>query len=114
VATLAKVIGATVNNNGAAEDALRADQLDELVGDGALGVALAIRLEVAQVANVTLLVRGSTVGLVLGVDLVMVLASVIHHDQNKTHSEGRQRCSRWCCHQRRECACHAQRRHRGQ
>lgn len=68
VATLAQVVGAGVDNNGAAEDALGADQLDELVGDGALGVALGVGLEVAQVANVTLAVGRSTVGLVVRVD----------------------------------------------
>lgn len=57
------VISATYAN-----DALGADQLDELVGDAALGVALGVRLDVAEVTNVTGLVRGSTVGLVVGVD----------------------------------------------
>jgi len=45
-----------------------ADQLDQLVLDRALCVALAISLEVAQVTDVTLLVRWSTVGLSLRVD----------------------------------------------
>ena len=68
VATLAKVVSAGVDNDSAAEDALGADQLDVLVGDGALGVALAVSLEVAQVTDVALAVGGSTVGLVVGVD----------------------------------------------
>jgi len=68
VLTLAEIVGAGVDDNGAAEDALRADQLDELVRDGALGVALGVGLEVAQVADVALAVGGSTVGLVVGVD----------------------------------------------
>jgi hypothetical protein len=68
VATLAKVISASVDNDGTAEDALGADQLDELVGDGALGVALSIGLEVAQVTNVALVILGGTVGLAVRVD----------------------------------------------
>ena len=57
-----------MDDDGAAEDALGADQLDELVGDGALGVALGVGLEVAQVADVALAVGGGAVGLVVGVD----------------------------------------------
>lgn len=68
MATLAEVISASVDNDGAAEDALGADQLDELVGDGALGVALSIGLEVAQVTNVALVILGGTVGLAVRVD----------------------------------------------
>jgi len=68
VLALAEIVGAGVDDNGAAEDALGADQLDELVRDGALGVALGVGLEVAQVADVALAVGGSTVGLVVGVD----------------------------------------------
>ena len=68
VLTLAEVVGAGVDDDGAAEDALGADQLDELVRDGALGVALSIGLEVAQVADVALAVGGGAVGLVVGVD----------------------------------------------
>ena len=68
VLALAEVVGAGVDDDGAAEDALRADQLDELVRDGALGVALGVGLEVAQVADVALAVGGGAVGLVVGVD----------------------------------------------
>lgn len=68
VLTLAEIVGAGVDDNGAAEDALGADQLDELVRDGALGVALGVGLEVAQVADVALAVGGGAVGLVVGVD----------------------------------------------
>ena len=70
VLALAEVVGAGVDDDGAAEDALRADQLDELVRDGALGVALGVGLEVAQVADVALAVGGGAVGLVVGVDCV--------------------------------------------
>jgi hypothetical protein len=90
VAALAEVVGAGVADDGAlvgiscargecsgregektyADDALGANQLDELVLDAALGVALAIGLDVAQVADVALLVAGGAVGLVVGVDWV--------------------------------------------
>jgi len=73
VLALAKVIGASVDNNSAAENALGADQLDVLVGDGAFGVALGVGLEVAQVADVALAVGGGAVGLVVGVDCGMVV-----------------------------------------
>merc|ERR1712183_829605 len=69
VLALAEVVGAGVDDDGAAENALRADQLDELVRDGALGVALGVGLEVAQVADVALAVGGGAVGLVVGVEV---------------------------------------------
>jgi hypothetical protein len=68
VATLAKVVGAAVNDNSTADDAVRADELDQAVRDSALCIARAVRLDIAQVANVTLLVRRSTVGLAEWVD----------------------------------------------
>lgn len=51
-----------------ANDGLGANQLDVLVLNAALGVALGIGLDVAQVTNVAGLVGGSTVGLVVRVD----------------------------------------------
>lgn len=69
VATLAKVVSAGVDDNGAANDALGANQLDQLIGDGSLSIALAVSLEVAQVTDVALLVAGGTVGLVVGVEV---------------------------------------------
>lgn len=51
-----------------ANDAVGADQLDEAVSDGALGIALAVGLDVAQVTDVTGLIGRSTVGLAVGVD----------------------------------------------
>lgn len=51
-----------------ANDAVGANQLDKLVGDGTLGIALSISLDVAEVTNVTGLIRGSTVSLAEGVD----------------------------------------------
>lgn len=70
VAALAEVVGAGVHDDGAAEHALGPDELDELVADAALAVALAVRLEVAQVADVALAVLGRAVRLALGVDWV--------------------------------------------
>lgn len=55
-----------------AKNALGTDQLDQLVGLGANGVALGIGGEVAQVTDVTLLIGGSAVGLAEGVDWVAV------------------------------------------
>lgn len=49
-------------------DAIRADELDQLVGGGAGGVSLGISAEVAEVTNVALLVGGGTVVLATGVD----------------------------------------------
>lgn len=68
VATLAEVVSAAVDDNGAADDAVRADQLDELVLDGALGNALGVRGDVAEVADVADLVGRRAVGLAEGVD----------------------------------------------
>jgi hypothetical protein len=57
-----------VNDDCAAENALGTDQLDELVRHAALRVALAVGLEVAQIADVALAVRRGAVGLVVRVD----------------------------------------------
>jgi len=69
VPALAEVVSARVHHNRTSEHALRPDQLDVLVGDGALGVALAVGLEVAQVANVALRVRGGAVLFAVGVEV---------------------------------------------
>lgn len=66
---LAKVVGAGVNDHGAANDAVGADQLDQVVGNGALGVALSISVDVAEIANVADLIGGSTVVLAEGVEV---------------------------------------------
>jgi len=68
VPAFAEVVGAGMHDDGAAEHALRADELDQLVGHGALGVALAVRLEVAEVADVALAVGGGAVFLAVRVD----------------------------------------------
>lgn len=69
VATLAKVISTGVDNDGAAEDAVWADELDVLVFDRALAVALAVGLEVAQVSYVALAVLWGAVLLAVGVEV---------------------------------------------
>lgn len=68
VATLAEIVSAGVDDDGAANDALSTNELDQLVSDCASGVSLAVGLEVAQVTDVTVAVRGSTVFLAVGVD----------------------------------------------
>jgi len=47
VSSLAKIISSRVNDDGTANNALGANQFDELVGGRALAIALAISLEVA-------------------------------------------------------------------
>ena len=76
MSTLAEVVSSSVNDNSAANDALGANQLDQLVCGAALSVALAVGLEVAQVTDVALVVFGRAVRLVVGVDWVGVLAWV--------------------------------------
>jgi hypothetical protein len=51
-----------------ANDTLSANQLDKLVGGGALAIALSVGLEVAQVAYMAGLIGRSTVGLAVWVD----------------------------------------------
>jgi hypothetical protein len=84
MSSLAKIIGAVVDDNGAllqhsvlahhkranthANDALGANELDELVGHGSLGVALGVRLEVPEVTDVTVRISGRTMLLVERVD----------------------------------------------
>ena len=51
-----------------ADDALGANQLNQGVGDGALGVALAIGLEVTEITDVADIVGTVAVVLAVGVD----------------------------------------------
>ena len=71
IATLSEIISAGVHNDSAADDALWADQLDELVGLLALCIALAVRLEIAKISDVAVAVLWCTVLLVLWVDYSM-------------------------------------------
>lgn len=86
VAALAKVIGASMNHDGAlcwwsviitssgsdistyTNDTLLADELDEAILDRALGVSLTVGLEISQVTYVTLAVGWCTMSLAEGVD----------------------------------------------
>lgn len=76
MSALAEVVSSSVNDNGTADDALGANQLDQLVRGAALSIALAVGLEVAQVTDVALVVFGRAVRLVVGVDWMMVLVWV--------------------------------------
>jgi hypothetical protein len=69
VATLAKVVGTGVNDQGPAQNALSTNQLNKLVLLGADGITLGIGLEVTKVTDVALGVLGSTVGLAKGVEV---------------------------------------------
>lgn len=59
---LAQIISASMHDDRSAQYAFRPNQLDLLVRDGTLGVALAICFEVAEVANVAFTVGGGAVG----------------------------------------------------
>jgi len=59
-----------------ADDALGADKLDELVRHASLSVALAVRLEVAQVTDVAGLVLGGAVVFAVGVDCADMVSLV--------------------------------------
>lgn len=69
VVALAEVVGAAVRNDGTADDALGTNELDELVLDRALGVAVGVGLDVAKVTNVTGLVAAIAVGLAVRVEV---------------------------------------------
>lgn len=69
VSALTQIISASMHNDRSAQDALRPDQLDLLVRDGALGVSLAVGFEVAEVADVAFAVGGGAVGLGEGVEM---------------------------------------------
>jgi hypothetical protein len=68
VSALAQIISTAMHDNGTSQHALRANQLDQLVCDGALGVALAIGLEVAQVSHMAVVVGWGAVLLAVWVD----------------------------------------------
>jgi hypothetical protein len=52
MAALPQIIRASMHDDGASQHGVFADQLDVLVGDGSLAVALPVGVEVAQVADV--------------------------------------------------------------
>merc|ERR1712093_97128 len=69
VSTLAKVVGAGVDDDGSAKDRVLAKERDELVGDVELDDTLGIRLDVTKVTNVALLVGDVAVLLAGGVEV---------------------------------------------
>jgi hypothetical protein len=69
MASLAEIIGAVMDNDGTANDALSTNQLNQLILNSALSIALTISLEVAQVTDVAVLVSGSTMFLVRWVEV---------------------------------------------
>ena len=68
-----------------ANNAVGTDELDQRVGHGALGVALPVSLDVAQVTDVSGLIRGGSMVFAVGVDyrsgesLVRLLPSDVEH-----------------------------------
>jgi len=69
VASPAEIISSGVDDNSTTDNALWTNQFDELVSDRALAIALAICLEVAQIAYMTGLIRWSTVCLAKRVEV---------------------------------------------
>lgn len=57
-----------MHDKSAAKNALGTDQFDEIIGNGALGVALAVGFEVSEVADMAFGVRGGAVFFGEGVD----------------------------------------------
>jgi hypothetical protein len=132
VVALAKVVSAGVNDNGTlsthqynssypwsfrtyANDALWANELDQLVLDSALSISRCVGLEVAQVTNVAFGILGGAVGLAVRVDCGGSISYNWSTSTSRamTYSEVQQRCSRWCCHRTGGRACLAQRWRRG-
>lgn len=66
MSALAQIVGIGVDNHGASNDAISAKQSDLRVADGDLGGAIASSLDVAQVAQVTVLIAGGAVLLAVG------------------------------------------------
>ena len=117
VSALAQIIRAAVHDDRPAQDALRPDQLDLLVRDGALGVPLAVGLEVAKVADVAFAVGWGAVGFGEGVDgsegqLRQGGVRGVRKGRRGGYSEVRRWYSRWCCRRIGGRACHARPRRR--
>lgn len=118
VSALAQIVRAAVHDDRSAQDALRPDQLDLLVRDGALGVPLAVGLEVAEVADVAFAVGWGAVGFGEGVDwekgrLRQRGVYGVRRGRRGGYSEVRRWYSRWCCRRTGGRACHARPRRRG-
>lgn len=85
MAATAKIVSAGMDNKGTADDALGADQLDELVLLGSTGVALSVGVKVAKVTDVAVLILGGTVLLVVGVDYIGEQQCQPRFDQSSRH-----------------------------
>ena len=68
MSTFSQIICTAMYHDSPSEHALWADKLDEVVGQGAFGVALFVGFEVAKVSDVALGVGGGTVLFAEGVD----------------------------------------------
>lgn len=68
VTTLSQIVGASMDDDGSSDDAFWANQFDEAVFDGAFAIALSIRLEVAEISDVTLSVGGGAMLFAVWVD----------------------------------------------
>ena len=68
IAALSKIVGSSVDNDSAAQDALGSNELNKLVADLAICIALSVSLEVAKISDMAVLVGWSTVLLAVGVD----------------------------------------------
>lgn len=67
-----------------ADDAILSNELDQLISHASLRVTLAVGLEVAQVADVAVVVGGSAVVLVVGVDFWTLATDPTHSDSQST------------------------------
>jgi hypothetical protein len=97
-----------------ANDTLRTDELDELVRYGSLAVALGVSLEVAQVADVAVLIRWGAMLLIKRVDCYPLEPQGTALATGETNSVDQRTCSRWYYRQRRGRGCLARRWHRYQ
>lgn len=71
--SLAQIIGTGMHDESPTKHAFRSDQLDELIGNGALGIALAVCFVVAEIADVADVVGGGAVFFGEGVDWIGLL-----------------------------------------
>lgn len=91
VSTLAKIIGIGVHDNGASDDAVGAEERNLGVGDFDLGGAVAGGLNVAQIAQVTILVDGSAMLLAIRIEVrsgrhaaIGVVTELVHVESVQT------------------------------
>lgn len=106
VAALSKIISAGMDNNGSANNGVLANELDFQVLLAALGNTATVGGDVTQVANVSVVVFGSSVGLLEGVEVrssrgaTEQKLALINTKQNYIKTKI---LTRWCCHRKYEC-----------